>query len=142
MKRCSLKHGGAVANTNGRRMNSLSGKLLLGLSCFAAAIGLTAQPGLSQGASKGNSPGMRIYIDPQTGKLVSTPPPGQEPVPLSPQEIHAMSTSSEELVEVPSAKPGGGVTVDLQGRFQTPLIATIDANGKLKVQHADKLPVK
>lgn len=123
-------------------MNTLSGKFFFGLACFAAAVGVATQPGLSQGTSKGNPPGMRIYIDPQTGKLVSTPPPSQEPVPLSPQEVHARSTSSEGLVEVPSDKPGGGVSVNLQGRFQTPLVATIDASGKLKVRHAERLRVE
>jgi len=31
--------------------------------------------------------------------------------------------------------PGGGVKVDLQGRFRSPLIATVGADGKLKTQH-------
>jgi hypothetical protein len=36
--------------------------------------------------------------------------------------------------------PGGGVKVDLQGRFQSPLFATVDANGKIKVHHLRELP--
>ena len=31
--------------------------------------------------------------------------------------------------------PGGGVKLDLQGRFQSPLIATVDENGKVRMQH-------
>ena len=40
--------------------------------------------------------------------------------------------------EVPSSVPGGGVKVDLQGRFQSPLVGTIDADGKVKMQHLDE----
>jgi len=43
-------------------------------------------------------------------------------------------------VEVPSPVPGGGVKVDLHGRFQSPLIVTIDANGKVKTQHLGETP--
>jgi hypothetical protein len=31
--------------------------------------------------------------------------------------------------------PGGGVKLDLQGRFHSPLAATIGPDGKLKMQH-------
>jgi hypothetical protein len=43
-------------------------------------------------------------------------------------------------VEIPSVVPGGGVKVDLQGRFRSPLLVTIDANGKAKMQHLDEMP--
>jgi hypothetical protein len=36
--------------------------------------------------------------------------------------------------------PGGGVKVDLQGRFQSPLFAITDANGKVKMQHLHEMP--
>jgi hypothetical protein len=41
-------------------------------------------------------------------------------------------------VEAPA--PGGGVKVDLQGRFQSPLIATVDGNGKVRTQHLGETP--
>jgi len=31
--------------------------------------------------------------------------------------------------------PGGGTMIDLQGHFQSPLTATIDSNGKSKIEH-------
>ena len=79
--------------------------------------------------------GMRIHIDPSTGRILREPAPGTVPLQLTPQEQNALSTSHEGLVQVPSQVPGGGVKLDLQGRFQSPLIGTIDANGKVKMQH-------
>jgi hypothetical protein len=79
--------------------------------------------------------GMIIHIDPQTGQLRKTPAPGTVPLQLNPQERNAFSTSHQGLVQVPSLVPGGGVRLDLQGRFQSPLVVTIDSEGKLKMQH-------
>lgn len=81
---------------------------------------------------------MMIYIDPQTGAFLKEPAPGHVPLELSPQLQNALSTSDEGLVEIPSSVPGGGVKLDLQGRFQSPLFGTIDANGKLKMQHLNE----
>jgi hypothetical protein len=80
--------------------------------------------------------GMRAFIDPQTGRFVSEPAPGTPPLELSPAELNAFSTSDQGLVEVPSTVPGGGVKVDLQGRFQSPLTATVGADGKVTIGHA------
>jgi hypothetical protein len=82
--------------------------------------------------------GLRIHIDPKTGAILREPAPGTVPLQLTPQEQSALSRSTQGLVEVPSSVPGGGVKVDLQGRFQSPLIVTIDANGKAKMQHLDE----
>jgi hypothetical protein len=79
--------------------------------------------------------GMIIHIDPQTGELRRTPAPSTVPLQLSPQERNAFSTSHQGLVEVPSSVPGGGVKLDLQGRFHSPLAVTVDPDGKLKMQH-------
>jgi hypothetical protein len=84
--------------------------------------------------------GMKAYIDPQTGAIRTDAAPGTEPLPLTPQERNALSTSHDGLVQVPSSVLGGGVKLDLQGRFQSPLIATIDANGKVKTQHLGETP--
>ena len=85
-------------------------------------------------------PGLIIYIDPQTGQFVKEPAPGTVPLQFSPQLQNALSTSDQGLVEEPSAVPGGGVKVNLQGRFRSPLFATTDANGKAKIQHLDEMP--
>jgi hypothetical protein len=81
---------------------------------------------------------MTVYVDPQTGAILPEPAPGSVPLRLSPQEQSALSTSHEGLVEVPV--PGGGVKVDLQGRFQSPLVGTIDTHGKLQMQHLGESP--
>jgi hypothetical protein len=73
-------------------------------------------------------PGMRVYIDPKTGEP-TTPPPGAavEAAPAVQQR------SGEGLVEEPA--PGGGVMMDLKGRFKTPLGVTVDPDGRTRVGH-------
>jgi hypothetical protein len=44
-----------------------------------------------------------------------------------------MDTSSVGLVE--KSLVGGGAKVNLQGRFQKPLVATVGADGKVTIQH-------
>jgi hypothetical protein len=75
------------------------------------------------------APGMRVYIDPKTGEP-TTPPPGAavEAAPAVQQR------SGEGLVE--ETLPGGGVKVDLQGRFKTPLVVTVGPDGRARVGHA------
>jgi hypothetical protein len=84
--------------------------------------------------------GMIIHIDPQTRELRKAPAPGTAPLQLSPQERNAFSTSHQGLVEIPSPVPGGGVKLDLQGRFQSPLVVTIGPDGKFKMQHLGEPP--
>ncbi len=83
------------------------------------------------------SPGMRAYLDPVTGEF-GVPPSWEEEA----QGTEALvapgapaSTSDAGLVETTSPVPGGGVTVDLQGRFQSPLVATIGTDGKMTMRH-------
>lgn len=89
-------------------------------------------PGTSTGTA---ASGLTIFIDPQSGAIRSTPAPGTVPLEIPPQQRATFSTSAAGLVEVPSPVPGGGVSVDLQGRFQSPLIVTVTPDGKPKVQH-------
>lgn len=136
--------------------------LLTASGCCAVTVPLAAsgenQPALSvqsqtePGASVPQPPvetptavpshaaGLRVYIDPQTGAFLPEPAPGTVPLRLTPELQNAFSTSHQGLVEVPSAVPGGGFKLDLRGRFQSPLLATIDANGKVKMQHLHELP--
>lgn len=102
-----------------------------------------AAPASSESTSTGApsaAGGMKIHIDPQTGALTKEAPP-TAPLSLSPAEQNAFSTSHQGLVETPSPVPGGGVMIDLQGRFQHPLSATIDDAGKLTIRHLDPAPV-
>jgi hypothetical protein len=130
--------------------------LLPSMLLFSASTGLGVEPvispGLEQGgsiaaASKGGdaetsgvtegTPGMKVYIDPKTGEFTKPPAgvsPGEAAAPLK----DALSTSSEGLEATPSPVPGGGVMIDLKGRFRTPSTATRDAEGKLTIEHQRK----
>ena len=93
-------------------------------------VGEATRPGASEPALNGAAAGMVVYFDPATGRIVENPSPTaikQLAAALAP----AVSTSDEGLVEVPGQVPGGGVKVDLQGRFQNTVVATVDENGKL-----------
>jgi hypothetical protein len=109
--------------------------LILASGC---AIGpASAADALGGGVSEG---GMKGYIDPNTGAIIEAPAPGTPALPLSAQERNAMSTSHEGLVETPSPTPGGGFKLDLRGRFQSPLVGVIDADGKTSMRHSGETP--
>jgi len=78
------------------------------------------------------SEAQRVYIDPETGEF--TTPPEREIATARKQALTAASSTSHEGLEERPA-PGGGTMVDLKGRFRSPLTATIDSNGKIKIEH-------
>jgi len=71
--------------------------------------------------------GMKIYIDPSTGKQ-SIPPAGT----VLPATSN-LNTSTRGLVEKPAL--GGGTMVDLQGRFQSSTKATVKEDGSIVIEH-------
>ena len=76
------------------------------------------------------SAGQILSLDPVTGKPRTTPAPAQA------EDLRAIlgdavSTSSEGLVQEKSPVEGGGIIMNLQGRFQNAVAATVDANGNL-----------
>jgi hypothetical protein len=76
--------------------------------------------------------GYRVAVDPATGQFV-------EPETVTAGEagktgLDALSRSDHGLVEEASPVPGGGVMVNLQGRFQNTFTATTDADGKLAIE--------
>ena len=102
-----------------------------------------ASPGAPQGSA-----GLRVYVDPQTGKLAappagappaSVPPEGRRPDRVPPPRPE-FSTSGEGLVEIVDPVPGRGVTVDLQGRFRSSLTATVGPEGKATIRHETRCP--
>ena len=114
-----------------------------------AGEGAAAATGQAQPAPAASAPppagapasgGMIIYVDPQTGQFVKEPAPGTVPLQLPPHIQNAFSTSDQGLFLEPSSVPGGGEMINLQGRFRSPLFATTDANGKLKIVHPDATP--
>ena len=72
------------------------------------------------------SQGQILNIDP-SGKFV----PGAQTTELQAGLGEALSTSSEGLVEVKSPVSGGGVMVNLEGRFQNAMVIEKDADGHI-----------
>jgi hypothetical protein len=110
-----------------------------GISTFAAV--LTNEPAGKQSDALGDTPAIRIYIDPQTGEI-TTPP--RSPAPMQPpkQSPDAVKESAPELYETLSPIPGGGVMIDLKDQFQSPLTATLDGNGEVSIKHQSEVPVR
>lgn len=112
----------------------------------AAALALAAGLAMAGGAAMAGdenvqgAAGMKVYVDPTTGQLSHQPPANQPSMTLSPAEQNAFSRSGQGLVQVPNAGPGGGVKLDLQGRFQSPLIATVGPDGRVQMKHGGELP--
>jgi len=133
-----------VCLTKGFFMRAGRNAQLLGIvACFAALIhpgwadeaaSASSPPPPAEG-DQANAPGMKAFVDPQTGRLVREPPPGTAPLELSPAERGWFSTSHQGLGEVPSAVPGGGFKLDLQERFQSPLTATTGPDGNATIEH-------
>ena len=91
-----------------------------------------AAPAIAETAAHPGS-GLRVYIDPETGAL-TTPPAGERRFD-SVELLQAMDTSHEGLEERPSPVPGGGMIVDLKGRFQSTVFATLDSDGNASITH-------
>jgi len=86
------------------------------------------QPPLTQ-----EQQGMKIYLDPVTGKP-SIPPTGAAVAgTTSPAVSSSLNTSTQGLVEQPA--PGGGMMLDLKGRFQSSTKATVGKDGSIVIEH-------
>lgn len=86
-----------------------------------------------------NAANQRATIDPETGALTALPQ-SDEPTTDVPASTATLSTSTasdtaEQLEELSSPVPGGGMMIDLKGRFQNPISASIGANGKISIEH-------
>jgi hypothetical protein len=78
----------------------------------------------------------KVYKDPVTGKIAK-PPIGVHPDQAAALE-RALSTSAEGLVASPSL--GGGIRVDLRGRFRHTTEVTRNDQGALAVQCDSHMP--
>jgi hypothetical protein len=88
-------------------------------------------PGEEAHEPPASAAGIKAFVDPRTGELLPERPAGLPPEPTP----SALDRSTAGLVEVPTA--GGGSMIDLQGRFQTPLNATLAPDGTLRLRHAE-----
>ena len=114
----------------------VAGIVLGGACILTTPIAGLAEPGAdppTNAATSGSSDlaapgraGQWINVDPQTGKRIAGPAPAAA-MALPP----AFSTSHQGLVE--QAAPGGGVMIDLQGRFRSAATGTVGTDGKAVV---------
>jgi hypothetical protein len=118
-------------------------------SCVALAMPLVAQEaarsaappprGAAPAAPKASQaapvqPGLIAFVDLATGKLVEPSPEDLAAFARSAELQRSLNQSSEGLTEV-KLPDGGGYLVDLEGRFQSMLVATIGPDGKLRMGH-------
>lgn len=76
----------------------------------------------------------KAYMDPETGQFIN-PPIHDVPVPNEPIEASAFRSSVDNMEEKSSPVHGGGMMIDLKGRFQSPITVTIEGKGKTKIKH-------
>jgi hypothetical protein len=113
----------------GRNMKPRHTALIVALLGLAVAGGDRAQsvPGTSHDAhGPAFAAGQILNLDP-AGKFS----PAQHASDVGTILGAAASQSSAGLVEMPSPVSGGGVMVNLEGRFQQAMTMTIDADGKV-----------
>jgi hypothetical protein len=77
--------------------------------------------------------GMRVYRDPQTGRLGPLPA-GVVPPGLTIPEQRMLSRSDKGLKS--RTLPSGGVAIDLQGRYRNMSMATVGSDGQATVNCA------
>jgi len=83
--------------------------------------------------------GLILNIDPVTGAIIDTPVAGATKLAIPADLANEMSTTDEGLIELPNPSGGKGRYVNLQGRYQNAVVATVDANGKLSTPCAQGL---
>ena len=114
--------------------------IMLATGAFMHAVPLRAGETMGETATAGSqtvlpeppggmpvaAQGMRVYRDPATGQL-GPPPPGVQLPGLSATELRMLNRSDQGLK--PRSLPGGGVAIDLQGRYQNMSMATLGEDG-------------
>jgi hypothetical protein len=112
---------------------SIAAIALLGVAIWFFQAGTSSRPNASEakstidGAPAAQDQGMRVYRDPVTGQFIPRPEGLVEPE--FPKDLNDPLSTSGEGLEIKPA-PGGGVMMDLQGRFQNTATVNVDAQGK------------
>lgn len=78
------------------------------------------------------SAGMRAYVDPETGELTDSPPPGEQ---LDPDQVVDTGPDRPEIEQV--VQPDGSVTADIGDRFMTELRVEV-VDGEVVTCHRPK----
>lgn len=107
----------------------------LPLALAAAAALFTAGPAA---ADKGKGKGKPQQVVP-TGKEDAKPPTPAEQA--ADAELERITDQSSEGL-TPVQRPDGSVTVDLEGRFQSVVVARKNADGTTSIGCVDRLPSK
>ena len=116
---------------------------LVFVALFASSLATAGEPKSDRekapaDAASSQESAMRVYIDPETGRRTSRPSDAARRG-LDEANAHRpeFSQSSEGLVERPA--PGGGVIVDLEGRFQSSTRVKLGADGTRELYCTDPL---
>jgi len=109
-----------------RRLNT---RVILGMASALLAVVLLAagEPGEEPPEPSVPAAGLRVYLDPETGEVSNRPADPASRLEawggvLSPRD--RLNTYGGDLLQ--ERLPGGGFKVDLRGRFQSAVVATID----------------
>ena len=76
--------------------------------------------------------GMVVHIDPETGRPTSHPLPEQA-AEIAKVRVARANLSTNGLVQ--EVGPTGGVRVNLQNRFRSPLVTVVTTDGSLHTDH-------
>jgi hypothetical protein len=108
--------------------------LAIGVQLGQQEPSIAAAPPANPAATPAGTAGMITHIDPATGKTMDTP---ADPDAVREALGDAVSTSGEGLVQKPSPVPGGGVMVELDGRFMNAAVAITDSAGAVQCVPVD-----
>ena len=111
----------------GTRGPTMRGGVAIAALLWGSVVGVAIAED-APGVAGPPSASMRVHIDPQTGAIVPAPVGPPAAAQMAPPASH----SAAGLVEAPA--PGGGVMLDLQGRFLSSVTATAAPDG---APHAD-----
>jgi hypothetical protein len=75
------------------------------------------------------------YVDPKTGKLTDRPPAEAGTARASSPEATARAAAAPVQEAVPGVTAAGGLVMQLDDRFTSYLVATVDKDGKVILRH-------
>lgn len=112
--------------------------------CVAISVGMSVHaqtdPELSIiDVENTNSPSQVIFIDKETGQMVSKP---VDQDPQAPNQKQLKSIDISGVASEPKLMPDGSRKIEFNGQFMIPVIAEIDSQGDVSTQHEHNNEVK